>query len=103
MIGRRSWQHTEVSSERPSSEQATEFMLLIQNSIDRYVCVFSLKNMNDSSFVVLLCYRIMLLCPKNRGSFPEARDCITPHPPSSESLDRGSSLGDEALGREADH
>ena len=69
MIGRRSWQHTDESSERPSSEQPTELVLLIQNSRDRYVCVFSLKNMNDSSFVVFLCYMVMLLCSKSRCSF----------------------------------
>jgi hypothetical protein len=103
MIGRRSWQHTETSSKRPSSEKAAELILLIQNSRDRYVCVFSLKNMNDSSIVVLLCYR--LAARRIVVRFPaEARDCIPPpYPRPLKLLDRGSSLGDEALGREADH
>ena len=103
MIGRRSWQHTEESSERSSREQPTELVLLLQ--LETTMSVFSVWIIWIAAHS-LYCNATGLCCYAGRivVHFPaEARDCIPPHPLSSKSFRPGFSLGDEALGREADH
>lgn len=63
MIRRRSWQQTEASSERPSSEQPTELVLLIQNSRQKMCLCFQFEKYEWQlirCIVILQGYVVML-------------------------------------------
>ena len=107
MIGSRSWRHTEhpASGDLLASNRRNSYRWY--KIIETYVCVVRLKNMHDSPVVVL--FLLQAGCPKNSGSFSSTFKyyCILSLslPPGLplKLLDWGCSLGDEALGREADH
>jgi hypothetical protein len=65
MIGGRSWQHTEASSERPSSEQATELLLLIQKILETNMFVFLVWRIWMTAHS-LYCYATGLCCYARR-------------------------------------